>query len=670
MHGPYRHRWGTASPKSNSAGVWHIFLILACSSAHIASGAREFINNPAGSTFDGTAFSTYLATMHQDPTVSGVKLQPGSYQVTPDTSLDAHIVLSCSQQRTAPFEVDLSGSTLIWQNALVGGITLQFCTSVTLHGPATLDYAQSQYPYAQGTIKSVSADNLHYTIQIHAYFLETWQRILISFANSEAGGGVVYDGTTRLTLPLYRRGTDFVVDFSQTVAISANTGLYSIVLVRDPGTVNVNDLVVITQPTNSVGISCDTNSGTTVRDFNLPTAAGFGFYDGTPAGGPAGGNSWLNLILAPSNVLGSDGQLPLMSSIHDGLHSSSGKVGPTINNCQFISTGDDGVAIHGRFFTVAQVNQDEASLILGAPILNTGELNAGDVIAVYTPDARRLGSSGVISVAVVAAPVPSTTIDNVFGGDFSAYSYLKVFLTVWPPGFVGMPFGSFVSAISRNGNGYSITNSLIFNGRGRGFIVRGSQALIQGNRIIHMTDTSLHMAPGVDYSREAGFIENVLVRDNYFEGEQPGMLLAANLNAQTPFIYGNNYNVRFINNTVANSQTPPLTVTTASKIVVQDNRFINDLCSAVVDNTRDYPWQLQQEPLQLANVYGVTFSNNQLIFNSGCPRGPTGQTNLAAPVYLVNVTHIVGAVNPIVSQPGIITIGTATVSSFQTAPND
>lgn len=56
------------------------------------------------------------------------------------------------------------------------------------------------------------------------------------------------------------------------------------------------------------------------------------------------------------------------------------------------------------------------------------------------------------------------------------------------------------------------------------------------------------------------------------------MLLAANLNAQTPFIYGNNYNVRFINNTVASSQTPPLTVTTASKIVVQDNRFINVLC--------------------------------------------------------------------------------------------
>lgn len=54
------------------------------------------------------------------------------------------------------------------------------------------------------------------------------------------------------------------------------------------------------------------------------------------------------------------------------------------------------------------------------------------------------------------------------------------------------------------------------------------------------------------------------------------------------------------------------------------------MCSAVVDNTRDYPWQLQQEPLQLANVYGVTFSNNQLIFNSGCPRGPTGQVRLSS----------------------------------------
>ncbi len=44
-------------------------------------------------------------------------------------------------------------------------------------------------------------------MQIHADFLQTWQRMLVVFANRESGGGVVYDGVTRLTLPLNRRGT-------------------------------------------------------------------------------------------------------------------------------------------------------------------------------------------------------------------------------------------------------------------------------------------------------------------------------------------------------------------------------------------------------------------------------------------------------------------------------
>lgn len=52
------------------------------------------------------------------------------------------------------------------QNALVGGIYLNQCRGVTLHGPATLTYTQSQYPYAQGTIKTVSTDGLQYNIQV------------------------------------------------------------------------------------------------------------------------------------------------------------------------------------------------------------------------------------------------------------------------------------------------------------------------------------------------------------------------------------------------------------------------------------------------------------------------------------------------------------------------
>ena len=85
-------------------------------------------------------------------------------------------------------------------------------------------------------------------------------------------------------------------------------------------------------------------------------------------------------------------------------------------------------------------------------------------------------------------------------------------MNAWQPGFVGMPVNSFVSTPTRNGNGYAVTNNRMYNGRGRGGILRGSQGLMQNNQIGHMTGISIHMAPGLDGTREAGFIENVLVR--------------------------------------------------------------------------------------------------------------------------------------------------------------
>ncbi len=61
-------------------------------------------------------------------------------------------------------------------------------------------------------------------------------------------------------------------------------------------------------------------------------------------------------------------------------------------------SGDDGIAIHGRFSTVVKVIREEGALILGAPILNPGELNSGDTIVIYTPDGRRLGSTSELSL--------------------------------------------------------------------------------------------------------------------------------------------------------------------------------------------------------------------------------------------------------------------------------
>ena len=46
-----------------------------------------------------------------------------------------------------------------------------------------------------------------------------------------------------------------------------------------------------------------------------------------------------NNNLAPSPVPGADGNYQLMTSIHDGFHTTSPTIGPIINNCSFIGAG-------------------------------------------------------------------------------------------------------------------------------------------------------------------------------------------------------------------------------------------------------------------------------------------------------------------------------------------
>ena len=136
-----------------------------------------------------------------------MQLQPGTYQVQP-ASVAGHIYLACSA-RTTPFNISLASCNLLFmvramdppllmvvalqknlhhntmtacslilgccglckrilvlQNGTIGGIVLDTCRRVTLQGPATLTYPWAQYPYAQGTILSVSSNYLSYTAQV------------------------------------------------------------------------------------------------------------------------------------------------------------------------------------------------------------------------------------------------------------------------------------------------------------------------------------------------------------------------------------------------------------------------------------------------------------------------------------------------------------------------
>lgn len=85
------------------------------------------------------------------------------------------------------------------------------------------------------------------------------------------------------------------------------------------------------------------------------------------------------------------------------------------------------VAIQGRMQTVGAVKKPQKAIVVGSPILSTQELNSGDKINAYTPQALFLGSASVQSVRVVGPPkgVYPTERDIVFGTTFAGYFWLQ-----------------------------------------------------------------------------------------------------------------------------------------------------------------------------------------------------------------------------------------------------
>lgn len=80
----------------------------------------------------------------------------------------------------------------------------------------------------------------------------------------------------------------------------------------------------------------------------------FGIYEETGKS-----NTYINNKVIPYPFpVGSGGarEAPLQSALADGFHASGSFIGPTLIGNTFINMGDDGIAIHGRYYLVVRVS--------------------------------------------------------------------------------------------------------------------------------------------------------------------------------------------------------------------------------------------------------------------------------------------------------------------------
>ncbi len=110
----------------------------------------------------------------------------------------------------------------------------------------------------------------------------------------------------------------------------------------------------------------------------------------------------------------------------------------------------------------------------------------------------------------------------------------------------------------------------------------------------------------------------------------------------TPGLYTNNYNVDFVNNTIANCATTPFLLTSSAGITIINTTFVNVLCTEKDTRTAWFgDWQVDGAIMMVANVRDITFSGNQVVKDGRC-KNPYG--NYDHPVAMVNATAVNGLV--------------------------
>ena len=110
------------------------------------------------------------------------------------------------------------------------------------------------------------------------------------------------------------------------------------------------------------------------------------------------------------------------------------------------------------------------------------------------------------------------------------------------------------------------------------------------------------------------------VSNNVINTLSQGILLGwGNYALDLPYVYGNNINNSFTNQ-ITGSQISPLTLTSALTASVVNLAMTDVMCGVFGDNTRQFGWETQNTPFNLAYVYGITFSGNSLTTTANCQR--------------------------------------------------
>lgn len=275
----------------------------------------------------------------------------------------------------------------------------------------------------------------------------------------------------------------------------------------------------------------------------------------------------------------------LRAGIADALHSKYAKIGPTIEECVLEHSGDDCIAINGNFYPVYQSNETEKSISFLSTTSNVSDvrIKVGDKLVCVNNDGSIRGNAIVTSI-IQSGKVTETQRVGAFSKLTSvreATTFTNGFKAVLDNWVAGSTVCDVVYSNDRIGSGFKVINNQVGHNRSRAILIKASDGLIDGNRIVGSAMSGIAIAPEF-YWMEGGCPSNIIIRNNYiencmFESNMSGSSQFAALvvvsqapNGQFSPAGGLN-NISIYKNTIVNCPQPCIGITSTKGLRLYDN---------------------------------------------------------------------------------------------------
>lgn len=467
--------------------------------------------------------------------------------------------------------IEGKGTTLVFSDYQGMGWSFHSCRNIVLRGFA-IDY--DPLPFIQARITSTSEDGKVYDFTVCDGYPGLREEDQRNYRQ-----GYVFEPDQRRWKPwvpdLYARKVEIVDERHGRFVMGYVPELHELI--------KVGDRLVLTLRMGG-GIRMNDCENVRIEDvtfFAAPGAAYLGRY--------MRGDNYYRYTIEPGAPPAGATEPRLISTCADGLNIAFATKGPTIEGCKFSFMGDDSVNLHGVTLVVVGGNgQDE--LLAAWPY-------SPEYLATVIPEGatvRRLqpGNYAVLGTATT--------------GGFTAQQgvtpeQMAAIQTVWPrnPKDRGTVFrialreplaaqpGDFLDFPGNNAPGYVIRNCEFSDHRARGLRLMAGQGLVEHNVFRRLKHSAITVGAEYGFWREAGWVENVTIRDNLIEdvGRDAAMLAprAYSTGAINVFIHGDpktdlpiwpgNQRLVIENNTIRDCPGPGIGVLGAKDVKIQGNQL-------------------------------------------------------------------------------------------------